>query len=112
MCNFNHPKFSYKICAKNVQGKDKAVHCDLCERWIYIKLNVATLIIYIDYRYLQNCDESWYCIECYSTIFPFNSLSSNNNFLPCCTNTDNKIKQWKDLENDHGSSLLLKSSAN
>ena len=31
-------------------------------------------------------------------------------FLACCTNTDSNITQWKDLENDHDSSLLLKPS--
>ena len=53
-----------------------------------------------------------YCIECCSTIFPFNSLSSNKKFLACCTNTDSNIIQWKDLENDHASSLSLKPSSN
>ena len=109
MCNISHPKFPCKICAKNVQDKDKAVQCHLCELWIHIKCNNLN---YLDYRYLQNCDESWYCIECCSTIFPFNSLSSNKNFLACCTNTDSNITQWKDLENDHDSSLLLKPSSN
>ena len=64
----------------------------------------------LDYKYLQNCDEFWYCIECCSTIFPFNSLSSNKNFLACCTNIDSNITQWKHLENGHDSSLLLKPS--
>ena len=76
---------------------------DLCEHWIHIKCNNLN---YLDYRYLQNCDESWYCIECCSTIFPFNSLSSKK-FLACCTNTDSNIIQWKDLENDQ-----LKPSSN
>ena len=40
------------------------------------------------------------------------SLSSNKNFLACCTNTDSNITQWKDLENDHNSSLSLKPSSN
>ena len=31
--------------------------------------------------------------------------------LVCCTNTDNNITQWKDLENDHNSSLPLKPSS-
>ena len=62
--------------------------------------------------YLKNCDKSWYCIECCSTIFPFNSLSSNRNFLACCTNTDSNITQWKDVENEHDNSLFLKLSAN
>ena len=110
MCNIDHPKFPCMICAKNVHDKDKAVQCDLCELWIHIKCN--NLIIYLDYSYLQNCDESWYCIDCCSTIFPFISLSSNKNFLACCTNTDSNITQWKDLENDHNGSLSLKSSSN
>ena len=54
MCNINHPKFPCRICAKNVHGKDKAVQCDLCELWIHIKCNKLN---YLDYRYLQNCDE-------------------------------------------------------
>ena len=66
---------------------------------------------YLDYRYLQNCNESWYCIECFSAIFPFKSLFSNKNSLACCTSTDNNI-QWIDSENDCSSSLPLKSSSN
>ena len=85
MCNTNNPKFPCKICAKNVHDKDKAVQCDLCELCIHIKCNNLN---YLDYIYLQNCDESWYCIDCCSTVFLFNSLSSNKNFFSCCTNTD------------------------
>ena len=102
MCNINHPKFPCKVCAKNIQDKDKAVQCDLCELWIHIKCNNLN---YLDYRYLQNCDK-------FSTICPFNSLSGNKNFLACCTNTDCNITQWKDLENDLDSSLILKLSSN
>ena len=108
MCNINHPKFPCKICVKNVYDKDKAIQWDLCELWIHIKCNNVN---YLDYRFLQNCDESWYCIKCCSTIFPFNSLPSNKNFLACCTNTDSIITQWKDLENDRNSSLSLKPSS-
>ena len=79
------------------------------ELWIHIKCNKLT---YLDCRQLQNYDESWYCIDCCSTIFSFNSLSSNKNFLACCINTDNNITQWRDLEHDHNSSLSLKPSLN
>ena len=109
MCNINQTKFPCKICAKNAHDKDKAVPCDLCELWIHIKYNNLN---YLDYRYLQSCDESWYCIECCSIIFPFNSLSSNKIFLACCTKHDSNITQWKDLENDQNNSLLLKPSSN
>ena len=54
MCNVNHPKFPYKTCA-NVHDKDKAVQSDLAKLWIHIKCNNLN---YLDYRYLQNYDES------------------------------------------------------
>ena len=107
MCNY--PKFPYKTCAKNVSENVKAVQCNLCELWVHIKCNNLN---YLDYRYLQNSNESRYCTECCSTIFPFNSLSNNKNFLACCTNTDNNTTQWIDLENDRNSSLSLKLSSN
>ena len=94
MYNINYPKFPCRICAKNVHGKDKAVECDLCELWIHIKCNKCN---YLEYRYVQNCDKSWYCIDC-----------SAQNFLACCTNTDNNITHWRDLEHDNDSSLSLK----
>ena len=105
MCNINHPKFPSRICAKNVHDKDKAVKGDLCKLWIHIKCNILN---YLDYSSLQNCDESWCCIECCSTIFPFNSLSGNKNFLACSTSADSDIIQWKDIENDHDSSTIFK----
>ena len=66
---------------------------------------------YLDYRYLQNCDRSCYCIECCSNIFPFISLLSNKKFLACCSSSDSNIQQ-KDIENDHASSLSLKPTSN
>ena len=97
MCNYP-TKFPCKICAKNVSKNVKAVKYDLCELWTHIKCNNLNCL---DYRYLQNSNESWYCTECCNTIFYFKSLSSNKNFLACCTNTDNNTAQWRDLENDH-----------
>ena len=85
------------------------VQCDLCELWVHIKCNNLNCL---DYTYLQNSNESWYCIECCSRTFPLNSLSSNKNFLARCTNTDNNTAQWIDLENDHNSKLSLKPSSN
>ena len=70
MCKINHLKFPCRICAKNVSDKDKAVQCDLCELWVHIKCNDRN---YLGYRYLENSYESWYCKECYSSMFPCNS---------------------------------------
>ena len=105
MCNIIYPKFPCKIYEKNVSDKDKAVQCDLYELWVHIKCNNLN---YLDYRYLQNSNEFWYC----STIFSFNSLLCNKNFLSCRMNTDNNNTHWIDLENDHNSSLSLKPSSN
>ena len=107
MYNIDYPKFPYRICAKAVHDKEKAVQRDLCELWIHVKCNNLN---YLYYRYLQDYDESWYCVEYCSTMFPFNSLSSKKNFLACCTSTDRNIMQWKDLGSDHNSLLLLKPS--
>ena len=101
MCNIIYPKFPCRSCIKNVSDRGKTVQCDLGELWVHIKCNN---INYLDYRYLQNSNESWYCIECCSTIFLFNSLSSNKNFLTCCTNIDNSSTHRIDLEIDHNSS--------
>ena len=113
MCNANYTKFPSRICAKNLHDRDKAAKCDLHEFRIHIKCNNLT---YLDYRHLQNCDElqSWYCIECCSRNFPFNSLSSTKNFLARCasTDSDSNFMQLKELGNDHKSPLLLKPSQN
>ena len=54
MCNINQPKFPCSVCAKNVHDKDKVVKCDFCKLWIHTKCNNLN---YLDYRYLQNCDD-------------------------------------------------------
>ena len=80
--------------------------------WLMWTLDSYNNLNYLDYRYLQNCHESSYYIECCSTIFPFNSLSSNKNLLACCTSTDRNLIQWEYLENDHDGLLSLKPSSN
>ena len=108
MCNITYPKFHCRICQKIYLTKIKLFSVT-SELWVHIKYNNLN---YLDYRYLQNSNESWYCIECFSTIFPFNSLLSNKKFLSFCTKTDNNNTNWIDLENDHNSSLSLKLSTN
>ena len=98
MCNITYPKFPCRICVKNVSDKDKADQCGLCELWVHIKCNNLNCL---DHRYLQNSNEFRYCIEYCSTIFPFNSLSSNKNFLDCCTNTDNNSTHWHLIDLQH-----------
>ena len=74
----------------------------LCEHWFHIKCNNLN---YLDNRYLQNCNESWHCIPCYSKIFPFNSLSY-------CTSTDSSTMLWEGLKSAQNSLLLWKPTPN
>ena len=67
-----------------------------------------SIINYLDCRYLQNCDDSWYCKECCSTIFPLTTYqAAKTSWLVILT----QIAQWKDLQNHHNSSLSLKPSS-
>ena len=80
------------------------VQCDLCEHWIHGKCNN---LHYLDYRYFQNCNESWYFTEFCSKIFPFNSLSCDKDIL------DSSImQQWKGPISAQNSSLLLTTTPN
>ena len=71
------PIFPCKLCPKNVTDNDNAILCDLCQTWVHIKCNHLN---YTDYKYLQGCNEPWYCLSCSNTLFPFGNLS-NQNFL-------------------------------
>ena len=56
---------------------DNVILCDLCQTWVHIKCNHLN---YMDYKYLQGCNEPWYCLSCSNTLFPFGNLN-NQNFL-------------------------------
>ena len=61
---------------------DNTMLCDLCQTWVYIKCNHLN---YMNYKYLQGCNEPWYCLSCTNTdtLFPFGNLNSQNflNFI-------------------------------
>ena len=71
---------------------------------------IAITLIFIDYKFLQNSNDPWYCILYCSQIFPFNSMKINKNFSMCASNFHNVNKQVNTLNNE--SSLLLKPSEN
>ena len=58
----------------------------------------------MDYKYLQGCNELWYCLSCTNALFPFGSLN-NKNFLNFIGNNNTiTSSETKNLN----SSLLLK----
>ena len=99
------PIFPCKLCPKNVTDNDNAILCNLCQTWVHIKSNHLN---YMDYRYVQGCNEPWYCLSCSNTLFPFGNLN-NQNFLNFIDNNDTITSSER---NNLNSSLLLKPPPN
>ena len=95
-------RFPYKIRENNVTYCDQAIQCNLCDSWVHIKCNVLN---YINYKFLQNSNDPWFCISCCSEIFPFNILK-NKNFISTFYDNNSKSKNI----DDKNSCLLLKRS--
>ena len=76
--NVNNIVYPSKIYHLNVNNKDSAAQCDICD--ICNKLN------HIDCKYLQGSNEPWYCISCCSRMFPFGTLTKKN-FISSITNS-------------------------
>ena len=93
--------FPCKLCPKNVTDNDNAILCDLCQTRVHIKCNRLN---YMDYKYLQGCNEPWYCLSCSNTLFPFGNLN-NQNFLNFIGSNDTTTSSET---NNLNSSLLLK----
>ena len=92
-------KFPCKLRPKNISDNDNAILCDLCQTWVHIKCNHLN---YIDYKYLQGCNEPWYCLSCTAMLFPFGNLN-NKTFLGFIGNNNNN-NESKNSNN----SLILK----
>ena len=66
------------FCEKIVKNRDKAICCDLCIKWIHIRCNNLNDL---DYEYLKNNDETWYCKTCIQEILPFCNKKINQNII-------------------------------
>ena len=77
-------KFHCKLCPKNLGGNDNAILCDLYQTWVHTKCNHLN---FIDYKYLQGCNEIYYSLCCTTMLFPFGSLN-NQRFLVFINNNN------------------------
>ena len=101
--------FPCKICTININNKDIAVQCDICQFWIHIKCNKLN---HIDYKFLQGSNDLWYCISCCDEILSFSTLT-NKNFLSLVNpppDDHNCFTKNSDTCISKNSSLLLKLS--
>ena len=58
--NVNNIVYRCKICHVDVNNKDSAAQCDICQSWVDIKCNKLD---HIDNKYLQGSNEPWYCLS-------------------------------------------------
>ena len=95
--------FHENLCPKTVSDHDSAILHDLCQTWIHIKCNHLS---YIDYKYLQGCNEPWYCLSCATMLFPFGNLN-NQKFIGFINNNNNNNDN-NNKSKSSNSSLILK----
>ena len=101
--NVNYIVYPCKICHVNVNNKDSAAQCDICQSWVHMKCNNLN---HIHYKYLQVSNDPWYCLSCCSNIFPFGT-QTNKDFISSITTT-NSFSQGSNSDNDKDSLLSLK----
>ena len=73
-------KYPCLVCKKAVANNHKAVHCDMCSKWVHIKCNKINSTTY---QNLQEDNSDWYCVECLKKILPFMTEDDNkiNNII-------------------------------
>ena len=97
-----HPVvYPCKICHVSVNNKDAAAQCDICQSWVHMKCNKLNQI---DYKYLQDANDRWFCLSCCRNIFPF---GTQTDFISSITTT-NSFSLGINSDNDKESLLSLK----
>ena len=96
--------FPCKICPKNVSDNDdELILYDFCQTWFHIKCNHLN---YIGYKYLQGCNEPWYCLSCTNTPFPFETRIPKNGSVTQNTVLNNYSSEHTPTESSPGGTLL------
>ena len=86
------------ICNKRILSSARKQKCMICNRLFHL-LCVPGITKY-DEIYLNN-DDSWYCIDCNQSLFPFNHLDDDNEFIECLSEVwDVRITMSIDYLND------------
>ena len=73
---------------------------DLCKLWVHIKCNNLN---YVEYQYLSDCSDPWYCLNCNSEIYFLGNLSKQNFMSFTRENLTNSLK----LDNMNSTSTLF-----
>ena len=84
----NNIVYYCKICHVNVNNKESAAQCNICQSWVYIKCNKLN---HIDYKYLQGSTDPWHCLSCCNNILPFGT-QTNKDFISSIATTNSFSK--------------------
>ena len=69
------------ICNKRVLTHALKIGCHVCNEMYHMKCISLTPA---DHVYMQNNIHNWMCLHCTSSIFPFNQIEDDNDFLLAC----------------------------
>ena len=60
-----------EICLRPCKRNQCAIQCDICGGWIHLK---CTVISPLKFHTLCSSTEPYFCQNCYSELFPFQTL--------------------------------------
>ena len=88
--------FPCKLCNKNINDRDAAIQCDICQFWVHLRCNKLNLV---DFKYLQESTYPWFCLSCCSVILPLGNLTDKGSFYSVLNN-------YHEIYNKNSSGLL------
>ena len=64
-------------CTKTVRNNQRGIFCDICRSWCHLS---CTSLSISDYNNLASSPDDWFCHNCLSKVFPFNSLHDDTDY--------------------------------
>ena len=74
------------VCQKTVRSNQRAIFCDCCLEWTHAK---CAFLSNEEYIILGRSYDPWFCTHCLQSIFPFNHISSDHEFMIAITDCVN-----------------------
>lgn len=72
------------VCLKFVRSNQRAILCDNCSKWTHAK---CAHLSNDEYVMLGSSAEPWFCTCCLQSIFPFNHIVNENEFVMAITDS-------------------------
>ena len=66
-----------------------SIYCDRCNLWVHIKCNNLN---FLHCQYLNGNDDTWFCLQCNTELFPFDTLNNEKHLTNSLTAATYKTK--------------------